>query len=264
MRGLVCRSSLLANPVCFAITDKNSLVDYLRYWSLRHSPFHTGGRHFFTGAAQRRAIAAVQRWVTQGIRLGVLINPGGCGMTTLLKHLSDSRGYGDCATEFILTTDALNPPSRAIDALAAGLGIKRSRTAESEVAAALNASQQRSIYTVWLIDQSANIAALNAYRISKKFPSLTLITALASNGLTHIGSAPHNGIPLGPLNLKETSDFIDQSLRLAGGIDNPFSQRVVKEIHQLSGGRIKTICRLSESLLAAAATPQFRQTPRAA
>ena len=234
-------------------------MDYLRYWSLRHSPFHASGRFFFTGAAQRRAIAGVESWVTRGHSFGLLVSSNGQGTTTLLNHLCSNRGFGDCATEFVLTPGGRSQVFRPLDLLAEQLGMGSSANIESSVAAALNASARQSIRTVWLIDQCAEVTATGARRLAKQFQSLTVVAAVGDHVDHRIGIGPRQRISLGPLDLKETQSFIQHSLRAAGCVGKVFSTTSVERIHRWSLGSIKLICQLSEQLLVAAAKAGLRQ-----
>jgi type II secretory pathway predicted ATPase ExeA len=238
-------------------------MDYLRYWSLRHSPFHTGGRSRFLAAAYRSAAARVHFLVGQGVSLAALISSRGVGTTTLLHHLADTRGVGDCATEFIVSASRQTRTDRAIDVFAASLGICVDRNSEANVSAAINASAARSIRTVWLIDESGGVDPRQARILANRFCALTVILTVGIRDADRLAIPKRQRVNLRNFSREETEQFIEQSLRIAGCAGRPFSKASVDRIHQLSGGKVKAICQIAERLLAHAAADGLRQITEA-
>jgi hypothetical protein len=221
-------------------------MDYLRYWSLRHSPFNAAGRFFFVGKAQREVIGWVESLLESGDDFGVVANRGGCGMTTLLGQLCQTRGIGDRATEFVLTRALPERYSRAVDAFALAL---RLPGGAHSVAAALSDTESESIQKIWLIDEAVPISIADCEELSRRFSSLTVIKAVSRKPDAIAVTESRRLTVLEPLDLCETTRFIKQSLRAAGCTDEPFSRQSIERIHRLSAGRIKNVCELSEKFL---------------
>jgi len=230
-------------------------MDYLRYWSLYEKPFgRTGGTRFFQGFPQREAIARLHYLVAGGISCGILLSPGGCGVTTLLGYVATSNGLGDCAVD-MLRTRGDQPDQGAVYAdLADALGIVSRHPTElaHQIPAVIDATSRQSVRTVWLIDGCGVAAAEVARRLIDRqfrFSAVMAADSRSAQGLAiTLGCCPLR-IELPPLSLDDTSRFVHHALRSSGASQEIFTDAAMVRLHEIGQGRIGILTSVAELAL---------------
>jgi hypothetical protein len=137
--------------------------------------------------------------------------------------------------------------------LARELGLRQAN--ETSLSTALQRSSQQSIRTIWLIDESADVVPSEAQQLASRCEALSVLMAVSDNSASRIDC--EHRIALRTLSLKETQAFLQQTLGAGDRKRQPLSAKEIEQIHQRSGGRIKTICRLAEQQWSAIAAEEF-------
>ena len=127
-------------------------MDYLNYWSLHRRPFVTDDpSYFFAGSPQRRAIARLTQVLAARLDVAILVSPGRCGSTRLLRRISKMRGFGDTATEVVCSEGQIDSRADAFAELAAGLGfpagvgLNPESTCHEQIDRAINTASARGV-----------------------------------------------------------------------------------------------------------------------
>ncbi len=229
-------------------------MDYLRYWSLLEKPFvRDAAKRFYYGPPQREAIARLHYTVAGGMSSAVLTSPAGCGMTSLLRHVARSSGFGDCAVEMMLTRGDAQTPLEIFQSLARSLRIRTSpSTVESDVRSAITSTSRQDVRTVWLVDGAQDAAAQVARSLIDNDEKFTVVLAtspeLAMRMAVQLGACPLR-IEIPPLNLEDTGRFLMHCLYSAGCSKEIFADPAIVRLHEISGGKLKQLSHLAELAL---------------
>lgn len=244
--------------------DQSLFMEYLRYWSLLEKPFgRDASARFFYGPAQREAIARVHYTVAGGMSCGILISPPGCGMTSLLRHIARSSGFGDCAVEMLLTRGEAASTSDIFRALARALRINTTaKTLETDVRAAISATSRQSVRTVWLIDGARDAATRVARSLIDTDDLFTVIAGTSPEYATrmavNLGACPLK-IELPPLSLEDTGRYLLHSLYAAGCNHAIFADPAIVRLHEISGGQLTRLSQIAELALLVGAAKNVKQ-----
>lgn len=174
-------------------------------------------------------------------------------MTTLLRHVSRTSGFGDCAVEMLLTDGGQNDAGAVCTELGRALGItcRGSRMADA-VDAAIGASSRQSVRTIWLIDGCGSVAAETARRLIDRHSMFSVVMGTrpeAAHRLSvTLGYCPLR-IELSSLGLDDAQEFIRHGLYLAGGSRELFSDTAIVRLHEISEGRIGIMSSIAELAL---------------
>jgi type II secretory pathway predicted ATPase ExeA len=85
-------------------------MNFHQHWSLLRSPFSavTTQDAFFSGNPQREAIARMDYMIQSGSRSALMLSHRGCGVTTLLKRLAGTSGFGGSAIQPVMTAGGVS------------------------------------------------------------------------------------------------------------------------------------------------------------
>ncbi len=239
-------------------------MDYLRYWSLLEKPFaRDAAKRFFLGPPQREALARLHYTVAGGMSCAVLTSSAGCGMTSLLRHVSRSSGFGDCAVEMMLTQGDADSPMEVFQSLAKSLRISWSpESVETDVRSAISATTRQEVRTVWLIDGARETAAKIARSLIDSDDLFTVIIGTAPESAMRmalsLGTCPLR-IELPTLGLEDTGRFLMHSLYTAGCSKPVFADAAIVRLHEISGGRVKQVSQMAELALLVGAANRVNQ-----
>lgn len=234
-------------------------MDYLNYWSLFAPPFgRHAARRFFAASVQREAVARLHTLVAGRLTSGVLLSPSGCGMTTLLRHVADSSGFGDCAVEMLMTRGDQNDRGQVWRDLADAMRLGyRSADLAGQIESVIDAGSRQSVRTVWLIDQAGPKATAVARQLLDRDREFSVVMGTdpqAANRLAiSLGYCPLR-IELPAWPLSDTIDFIHDALRTAGATRDVFSDPAIVRLHEIGEGRVGIIASIAELALVIAAS----------
>jgi type II secretory pathway predicted ATPase ExeA len=237
-------------------------MNYLSYWSLLRKPFVADDHYFFfAGTPQREALARLSEFVSNRMNLAALVAPAGCGMTSLLRHVQGMRGFDDRAAEVILTSGTQHHRGPVCSQLCKALGYPdQSDQAFDQVDQLIAESRQYGIQLLWLIDSCGSCAANVARDLSVRHSNLSVVAGVTagqneSRAMTEDRIVFRLDLPA--LTLADTSLFLKQGVRHAGGIRSLFPDQTVRRIHQSTGGVLSDLAVIAESALALAARHQM-------
>ncbi|MEM9645572.1 MAG: hypothetical protein AAF989_11325, partial [Planctomycetota bacterium] len=221
--------------------------------------------HFFAGTPQREAIARLHYLVAGGLDAGVMISETGCGLTTLLQHVSQSTGFGDTAIQTILTRGKVQTAEEVWTQLANQLRLPSQQNASSAVIHQCRALSRQLVRPVWFMDDCTETSASVARTLIESDAQLTVVLGTsietAREACLQIGQCPLR-IDLPPLSLEDSIRFTDWSLRLVRLPESKppayFTDTALVRLHELSEGRMGWIGRIAELSLMIAAAHQMR------
>ncbi len=237
-------------------------MTYLRYWSLRRKPFLFGhGEDFFSGVPQREALAGLSYFVGCEENLAMLVSPNGNGLTWLLDHVKQMRGFGDLATELVITAgDHLDQRQALVD-ICRAMGFQRIMPDVSEqFDCALATLGQQDVRLVWMLDRCHPDIAKVAQEVASRHENLSVLFGcsqrMAGPTVVCLGRCPMQ-IDLSPLSLEDTCDYVGYCMERAGGNRQLFSDNTTVRLHEVTGGIICNLAIAAESSLALAASHQL-------
>lgn len=246
-------------------------MDYLNHWSLETNPFGRRGiQPFFMGTPQREAIARLHCLVSGGLVSGLLMAMPGCGLTSLLQHVSLSTGFGDTAVQMILTDGRADNRDDVWARIADQLRIQVPSNAdlESKVSDTIRSLSRQGVRTIWLIDQCEETSASTARQLVNQDRHFSVVMGVepeqAQASCLAFGQCPLR-IELTPLSLEDSIRFIDWSMQTSrrAGISQHepavFSDTALVRLHELGEGRMGLIGRVAELALIIGAAHQLKQ-----
>ena len=214
--------------------------------------------HFFAAGPQREAIARLDTLIAGGMPAGILLSPSGCGMTTLLRHVAGSSGFGACAIEPMITRGDQGDPRRVYRDLADALRLGvRNGDARDSVHAVVDAGTRQSVRTVWLVDRAGTAAATVARELLDLGQAFSVVLgtdpAAAPRLAVRLGHCPLR-IELTPWSLGDSIDFVHAALRRAGARGTIFTDTAIVRLHEIGEGRVAVIAGMAEWALIIAAS----------
>lgn len=209
-------------------------MESLRYWSLKRPPF-SPEQPFFSATPQRVALSEIGEAISNDTRLVVLSNPGGCGCTTLLRHLSQSSGLNNEALEMTYC-DIANVSSRELNA---GPGKFHRFVPESE---------NNGMKSVWLVDHCSPFKLPIVRKLVDQTPGLYAVVGVAMPKF-RVVRWDETQVRLNAFTVEETEAYIDHSFQSVGIHQSPFTAAGLKTIHTRSGGRVKRIGQFATSAM---------------
>ncbi len=236
-------------------------MDYLNHWSLESNPF--GRREaspFFVGTPQRETIARLHCLISGGLISGLLVAQSGCGMTTLLQHVSLSAGFGDTAVQMILTGGRPGDRDEVWAQIAGQLRIHVGsvKELETKVTESIRSLSRQGVSTIWLIDDCDEISASVARTLVQQDRHFSVVLGVtpsqAQVACLAIGQCPLR-MDLTPLSLEDSIRFVQSSLRQAMRVvaarneSAVFSDAALVRLHELGEGRMGWIGRVAELAL---------------
>lgn len=237
-------------------------MDYLAHWGLKRRPFSQGSftgeaeSRFFSAAAQREAIAGLDYFVASTWNSAFLVAPPRSGATWLLAQVAAARGFGDCAAEVVLTPgDATADEAIRRLATAIGIGVTQTVTRD-DLCRCIDASSQRGIRTVWLIDDCTAASATAARDLVMGDGDLSVVMGCDGDRvakLTSVFGRCSMRIELDSIDVTDALRFIAGGLADAGVTKSIFSDAAIVRLHELAEGRIGSLADFAESVLRMAA-----------
>lgn len=248
-------------------------MDYWKHWSLSSPPFARSrerdlGADFYCGTPQREAIARLHYLIGGNLDCGLLIADAGCGLSSLLDHVSQSTGIGDTAVETVLTSGNNGSEADAWERLASVMRVRSSGAGVShdvQMQAKLLARQD--VRLVWLVDGCDAFAA----RVARTLMNSSAMTVLlgvnpddAREVCVEVGQCPLR-MDLSPFSLEETSRYVDWAIRNVrvatnqSSRDQVFADTALVRLHELSEGRIGWIGKIAELALMIGAAHQMNR-----
>lgn len=248
-------------------------MDYWKHWSLFSPPFTSEARRgiepaFYCGTPQREAIARLHYLIGSNLSCGLMIAESGCGLTTLLGHVSRSTGIGDTAVETVLTSGQVASENDAWEQLAAAMRVRLSGNGvANDVLTQAELLCRQDVRLVWLVDGCDSSTARVARKLMDSRFSMTAVLAAHSEHArqvcVEVGQCPLR-MELTPLSLEETSQYVNwclQNVRAASAVAGQeaiFTDTALVRLHELSEGRIGWIGRIAELGLMIGAAHQMQ------
>jgi len=233
-------------------------MDYLSYWKLHRKPFlFPQGDEFFSGVPQREAIAGLGYFVSTDEDSALLVSDAGQGLSWLLSHVEKMRGFGDFATEWVVTRGDQKSRQDVLDDFADSLGFE-SITDDScgQIDAAIERNRQQGVRLVWMIDSCQASAIEVAREFVAAHDNVSVVFTTDSTTLmqtiARIGKVPMR-IDLATLSLEDTCDYLKYCLDRSGGKGAIVSDNVAVRLHEITHGVIGRLAVAAESSLALAA-----------
>ncbi len=242
---------------------------YAEYWNLKDNPFlnSTDARYLFTGDQHEEAIARFAFLAESGRQAGILTGPYGVGKSTVLRHAAQ---HVEKSRIPVIRLDAIPggqlPMARHILARMKIEG--PSSTLPEALMSFANAAESQPgnlTRTLLCIDEAHYLAAdeglylvhyLSNLRLFNKSagrdePLFTIILAGTPELLQAVRSDPSLNqrmqivFSLAPLSEAQTSAYIQEHMRTAGGDLWVFEQEALSALFLLSGGiprKINLLC----------------------
>lgn len=243
-------------------------MDYLEYWSLFDKPFdHDASSRFYWGAPQREFLAGMHYLAMHSQPIAVLLSPGRCGATSLLSELNQTCGLGDSAVEVIWTDgDQLDAATVRVE-LARSLELSDSANhLEQGIHSAIRASADQRVKTIWLIDRCRLPAAKVARQLAQThemFSAVLVPSEIDGRQLARLLDRSQLSttpifIELEPFDLPETFRYVRQSVAVAGGKPDCWTDAGIVRLHEMGQGRIANLSPLAEAAMLLAARHQMR------
>ncbi len=233
---------------------------YCEYYGLLKRPFEmTPDPSFlYLGEAHREGLATMLYGISSGKGFVMLTGEVGTGKTTLLHSL---LGQLDSKT---VSAFIFNPRLEPLDFFAmlfSELGIKQPCVSKSDYLLTLNdflmERMERNESTVLIVDEAQNLSAdmLEEIRLLSNLETSTskliqiilvgqpeLSDMLAQPELRQLRQRIALRHRLRPFDARETSDYIEERLRIAGyGGKSLFKRKAIREIYAVTGGTPRLI-----------------------
>lgn len=233
-------------------------MDYLRHWSLRRKPFlFSASDDFFAAAPQREALAGINYLIGSSAQLALLSCQRSNGLTWLLSHAANMRGFGDHAVELVRTECPFADRRRILGCFADRLGFEVSDDkVEQRISGTIEHLGDRGMELIWLLDRCHVEVARLASALCDRHPNLSLVLGIADDQIRRTETALGRSgiqIELAPLSLDDTFQYAAYCIRRAGGDSAIFSDQALVRLHELSGGVIGVIAPHAELAVALAA-----------
>ncbi len=242
-------------------------MDYLRYWSLLRKPFlFQQGDDFFAGVPQREALAGLSYFVGGGEKLALLVCPSRNGLSWLLSHAKQMRGFGDRATELITTRGDQTDQQQTLVDLCLAMGFESvNGDVDRQIDQAIDGLQQQDVRMVWMLDQCRPCAAQIANEVASRHENLAVVFGTtpqsANQVILRLGKYPMQ-IDLSASSVDDACEYVRYCIERAGGDLQTISDNTAVRLHEVTGGRIGHLAVAAESSLALAANHQMeRVTP---
>ena len=237
-------------------------MDYLSYWSLLRRPFTCQEDPcFFTGVPQREAIAGLNYFFNSQLRAATFVAPRRCGSTTLLQHIREMRGFGDRATELILTPGIEGSTASVFQRLSRSMGfVTLAVDPSKQVDAAIRTAATHGVGVVWLIDQGSTATGRVARELVDSHPRFSVLIATTPGSyarrVIEFGRTPMR-MDLSALSRDDSIEYVRYSVEHAGGRSQLFGDDAIVRMHEVTCGALANLSQLAESCLALAAIHQL-------
>ncbi|TWU65779.1 MULTISPECIES: hypothetical protein [Crateriforma] len=245
-------------------------MDYLKHWSLHSNPFGRCAEvGFFAGTPQREVIARFHCLVSGAMVGGLLMAEDGCGQTSLLRHLSQSTGFGDTAVQMIMTAGQVDSPDVPWQRIAHQLRLQTTPSkVPGKVIDQIRSLGRQGVRTVWMIDDCDRQTAEVAGELIRRESDLTIVLGVngesARDCCLALGQVPLR-MELPPFSLEDSCRYVRWAMEsvVAGGRASehslPFTDTALVRLHELGEGRIGWIGRVAELALMIGSAHQLQK-----
>ena len=230
---------------------------YLHPWSLHRSPFLGCPDFFFSGQAQREAIAGLTYFAGSDWKLAFLVAPRCSGVSRLLDHVVSMQGLGTCPVDVILSRSDHKSPDSLLQQLGSLLGYgPHSLPTPQTIDRAIQQSDKQGIRTLWFLEDYPASAIGMAADLAQRHRNFSVVATTEPDQRDRLHL--HAGvcgmrIDLDPLTLEDTASYVHTALKQAGASEAIFSDTAITYLHEGTSGLIGEIAVIAESALAAAA-----------
>lgn len=241
-----------------------TLMNFHQHWSLLRSPFSavTTQDAFFSGNPQREAIARMDYMIQSGSRSALMLSHRGCGVTTLLRRLAGTSGFGGSAIQPVMTAGGVSSKRAALARLAVALSLDPfSDRLAQKIEETIRASGRSQVKTLWLIDRCDAATAEAASTLASCSNSLAIVIGTT---LDNAGSLQETldycplRIDLDAFRLDDTMKYVRHAVAAAGARTQLFDDSAIVRLHELSDGRIAMIAAMAELALMAGANARAK------
>lgn len=239
-------------------------MNYLSYWSLLRKPFLTDDEaSFFAGVPQREAIAGLNYFSTSPLNAAFLVAAPRCGMTWLLHRVKQMNGFGDCATDVVVTDGNQRHRDHVRAELSAAFGYHYAGddTAD-QIGRAIEANSSQGIETIWLIDGAATSATRIARDLLVSHKHFSVVIGTAPQQVERLATqfgGEQLRIELAALSVQDTLHYVKHCLTHSGCNVPIIPDTTAVRLHEVTGGAVANLAHIAESSLALAANHQMAQ-----
>ncbi len=227
---------------------------------MNRSPFAavTTSDAFYAGNPQREAIARVDYLVRSASRSAVMLSHRGCGVSTLMRRLATTSGFGGVAVEPVMTSGGVGSRRAALARLAVAMCIDPfSDRLTQRIEESIRALGRSQVKTLWLIDRCDAATAEAAAVLASSSSSLAIVMGTTLEDAASLQDAldfcPLR-IDLDAFRLDDSMQYVRFAVAVAGAKAPVFEDSATVRLHELSDGRIAMISAMAELSLLAAAT----------
>ena len=230
---------------------------YESFYGLKENPFNVtpDPQYIYFGENHREALAQLLYGVQEKKGFIVLTGEVGTGKTTLVHYLLNKLNHGSMQTKTAFLFNPKLTVNDFIEYILKDLGVQVQGGTKGEHLHLLHESLINSYKNgervVLIIDeaQGLNPAMLEEIRLlsnletaKSKLMQIILVgqpeldKTLSQQGFRQLRQRVNMRYHLPPLSEKETKEYIEKRLRIAGRKDAIFTKRALKEIYRRSGG----------------------------
>lgn len=245
-------------------------VMYETFYGLRESPFNVtpDPQFVYFGENHREALAQLLYGVQEKKGFIVLTGEVGTGKTTLVHYLLDKLNHGSTQTKTAFLFNPKLTVNDFIEYILKDLGVQVQGGTKGDHLHQLHESLINSYKNgervVLIIDeaQGLNPALLEEIRLlsnleTSKSKLLQIILVgqpeldktLSQHGFRQLRQRVNMRYNLPPLTEKETKEYIEKRLRIAGGKDSIFTKGAIREIYLKSKGTPRLVNILCDNAL---------------
>lgn len=242
---------------------------YEQFYGLRENPFNVtpNPKYIFLGENHREALAQLLYGVREKKGFIVITGEVGTGKTTLIHYLLDKLG-GDNHTKTAFLFNPKLTVNDFIQYILKDLGVRIQGQTKGEYLHNLHRyllnAYRRDERVILIVDEAhglspellEEIRLLSNFETSKsKLIQIVLIgqpeldKMLAQPEFRQLKQRINLRYYLPPLSEKETREYIEKRLRIAGAKESPFTDKAIKEIYMRSGGIPRLINILCDNAL---------------
>ena len=242
---------------------------YEQFYGLRENPFNVtpNPEYIFLGENHREALAQLLYGVREKKGFIVITGEVGTGKTTLIHYLLDKLG-GDNHTKTAFLFNPKLTVNDFIQYILKDLGVRIQGQTKGEYLHNLHRyllnAYRRDERVILIVDEAhglspellEEIRLLSNFETSKsKLIQIVLIgqpeldKMLAQPEFRQLKQRINLRYYLPPLSEKETREYIEKRLRIAGAKESPFTDKAIKEIYMRSGGIPRLINILCDNAL---------------
>jgi len=238
---------------------------YQSFYNLTAKPFNLSPdpRFFFGSRGHKRAMSYLRYGINQGEGFIIITGDIGTGKTTLVRTL-----FAELANENVVAAQLVTTQLEADDMLrmvAASFGLAHDRVAKAtllkNLEAFLMARAREGKRVLLVVDEAQNLPPrsleelrmLSNFQVGEKALMQSFLLGqeefrktIQADGLEQLRQRVIASYHLSPLDLEETTGYIEHRLQLVGWKEDPhFTPDAYEEIHRFTDGvprRVNTLC----------------------